>query len=147
MYLRRCNEITECQGPGGCGICHGGYRASTPPLSSSCPLCNASRALTKAGGMARANTTAKATTRTSTTAALAAMSCTQCQGVGQGHHNFMGLKPGISLLKLTLDGTMNTNNGIYHWSQFPNRHPKLYIEIPILTPQHRSYINPILHGS
>jgi hypothetical protein len=139
MSLRRCNENTEHQGPGRCGICHGGYCASTPPLSSSCPQRNTSRALAKAGGIACADTTAKATTRTSTMAALAAMSSTQCQGVGQGHQrlcqylgcisNFMRPKPGISLLKMTLDGTMNTNNGIYHWSQFPDGHPKLYMKI------------------
>ncbi len=85
MFLRHCNKITKCQGPGGCGICHGGYRASTPPLSSSClqrNMQNASQVLTKVGGMACTDTTTKATTRTSTTAALAAMSCMQCQGVG-----------------------------------------------------------------
>ncbi len=89
MPLRRCKDLTEGEGLGGCGICHGKYRASTPPLSSSCCSLNTSRALTKAGGMAHANTatktTAKATTRTSTMAAAAAMSCTQCQGVGWGH--------------------------------------------------------------
>ncbi len=37
MSLRRCNKITESQGSGGCGICHGGYRAPTPTLWSSCP--------------------------------------------------------------------------------------------------------------
>jgi hypothetical protein len=81
MSLRRCNKITERQGAGRCGICHGGYRATTPPLSSSCPqrnMQNASRALAKAGRMARADTTTEATTMTSTTAALATMSCTQC---------------------------------------------------------------------
>ncbi len=86
--LRGCNKITKCQGPGRCGICHGGYRASTPPLSSSCPqgnMQNASRVFARAGGVARANTTTKATTRMSTIATMAAMSCTQCQGVGRGH--------------------------------------------------------------
>ncbi len=40
MFLRQCNKITERQGVGGCGICHGGYRITTPPLSSSCPRHN-----------------------------------------------------------------------------------------------------------
>ncbi len=88
MSLRQCNKSTECQGAGGCGICHGGYRATTPPLLSSRPQCNmqnASRALPKVGRMAHADATTEATTMTSTIAAAVAMSCTQCGGVRQGH--------------------------------------------------------------
>ncbi len=85
MSLRHCNKRTERQGVGGCGIRHGGYCATTPSLLSSRPwrnMQNASRALSKVGKMARGNATTKATTMMSNTAAAAAMSCTQCRGVG-----------------------------------------------------------------
>jgi hypothetical protein len=66
-----CNKRIERRGVGWCGIFHGGYCASTPPLLSSCPrrdmhgrgrIGNAGGALSKAGRMASADATAGATT-------------------------------------------------------------------------------------